>query len=71
MEIHTSGNIKNAQEIYLKILEAEPENAEANYLLGTTYHQTGDNTRAESLILKAIALLPDRFSCHLKPGCKL
>ena len=68
IEYHSAGNLQQAGDIYMKILAVEPENGDANNLLGVLYHQTGNSEKAVELILKAIKNFPERFSYYLNLG---
>ncbi len=57
-EIHKSGNLTKARDIYLKVLQKEPKNAEVWDLLGVLYCQIKDFLEAELCIKKAISLNP-------------
>ena len=53
-----SGRFRQAEAIYRQILRHEPNNANANQLLGLLAHQAGDNGAAVTSIGKAIAANP-------------
>ena len=52
------GRFRQAEAIYRQILRHEPNNANANQLLGLLAHQAGDNGAAVTSIGKAIAANP-------------
>ena len=53
---HQSGEIKQAELIYGKILELNPNHPDALHLLGLVRHQSGKHEAAVELIEKAIEL---------------
>ena len=55
---HQSGELTSARDLYLEILQDEPENAEVWDLLGVLYYQINDYMEAELCIKKAISLNP-------------
>lgn len=55
---HQSGELTSARDMYLEILQDEPENAEVWDLLGVLYYQINDYMEAELCIKKAISLTP-------------
>jgi protein O-GlcNAc transferase len=56
---HSAGQLREAEEIYLLVLQSSPNDVNALNLLGYLHHQCGDNATAINLILRAIALRPD------------
>jgi tetratricopeptide (TPR) repeat protein len=58
---HQAGRLADAERIYRRVLEADPENREALHLLGLIAHQTGNNELAVQLIGKAILRGPAPF----------
>lgn len=54
LENHQAGNLQQAEHIYKSVLKDDPENAEANHLLGVLAHQLGKHDVAAHLISKAI-----------------
>jgi tetratricopeptide (TPR) repeat protein len=68
LALHSAGKIQQAKDIYTQILASDPHNADAHYLLGTVYHQTGDNITAESMILKAVEMHPERLGYRINLG---
>ncbi len=57
---HNEGKLREAENIYRKILEKEPNNADALHLMGLIAHQEGKYEEAVRNISRAI---------ELKPGC--
>jgi predicted O-linked N-acetylglucosamine transferase (SPINDLY family) len=51
---HRAGRLELAEQLYRSILEADPEHADANHLLGVLAYQAGDLEAATKLIAKAI-----------------
>jgi len=58
IELHQSGNFRQAEVIYQRILRTEPHHPDALHLLGLVYQQQGQSKLAIPLIKKAIALNP-------------
>ena len=55
---HQAGRLPQAESIYRKILQAEPNHAEALHFLGVIAHQAGRDEIAVDLISKAINISP-------------
>ncbi|HEV3448124.1 MAG TPA: tetratricopeptide repeat protein, partial [Gemmataceae bacterium] len=53
---HQAGNLRQAEEIYRRVLQTNPHNANAWHLLGLAAHHAGRNQEAIELIRQAIAL---------------
>jgi tetratricopeptide (TPR) repeat protein len=64
IELHRSGQLGQASQLYQKILAREQENPEALHLFGVLNHQQGQNTRAIELIGRAVALRPNSHIYH-------
>ena len=58
LEHHLAGRLSQAEKLYLEILEANPTQADALYLLGVIAHQTGKKTSANDFLVKAIHASP-------------
>src|SRR5262245_60255739 len=56
---HQRGQLQAAEQIYRRILEVEPHNADACHLLGLLCTQTGDHHRAVDFISRALGQIPD------------
>lgn len=65
---HQNGEMSRAVELYQKILESDPENADAWNLMGVAAHQQGKNDLAVSLIKNAIGLKDDFADFHSNLG---
>lgn len=57
-EFHNNGKLTNARDLYLEILQDEPENAQVWDLLGVLYYQVKDYKQSETCIKKAIEINP-------------
>ena len=57
-EKHNSGQLTDARDMYLEVLQKEPENAQVWGYLGVLYYQIKDYMEAELCIKKAISLNP-------------
>jgi len=64
---HQAGQFTEARMWYEKVLDCEPENPDALYLLGGIYYQNDNPRSAAELITRAIQSAPDRdyFYTHL------
>jgi tetratricopeptide (TPR) repeat protein len=62
IEHHQAGKIQLAKSSYQQILIVEPENADANHLLGLIALQEGDNEIAAQCITKALQINPHQPS---------
>lgn len=71
LENHQVGRLEPAQSAYQQVLRMDPNNAEANFLLGTLAHQVGDNATAAKLLGIAIKINPDRAPYHNNLGLLL
>lgn len=56
---HQSGRLAEAENLYHRILEVDPDNADALHLLGIILRRRGDPAQAATLIEKALARCPD------------
>ena len=61
---HQSGALVEARALYTRILERDPEHADALHFLGLIAHQTGEQEEAAGLMQKAIARKPSVASYH-------
>jgi Flp pilus assembly protein TadD len=52
--LHQAGNLAEAARLYGEILEAEPNNFDALYLLGFVHFQRSDYSNAERLMGEAL-----------------
>ena len=64
VEHHQAGRLAEAEQIYRRILAADPRNADALYLLGVVAHQVGMHDGAIQLIEQAIRLNPSNPHFH-------
>lgn len=65
---HTAGRLKEAEEVYRKILEIDPEQPVALHLSGILAHQKGQPETAIELIGKAVSVKPDYAEAHNNLG---
>ncbi len=61
---HAAGQYRLAHELYAQVLAFDPNNVDAQHLLGVLAHQTGRSDEAVDMIQKAIALNPDVAVIH-------
>ena len=64
IEMHRSGQLGAASQLYQRVLAREQGNAEALHLLGVLHHQQGNQTRAIELIGRAVAIKPNSHIYH-------
>jgi predicted O-linked N-acetylglucosamine transferase (SPINDLY family) len=65
---HQAGRLDLAEEIYRRVLAADPEHADALHLLGAMAHQRGQHEVAVAAISRAIALRPSDAQFHNNLG---
>ncbi|MDX1382420.1 MAG: tetratricopeptide repeat protein [Thermoanaerobaculia bacterium] len=58
-DLYNSGDIAQAKEMFIKILEVDPTQAKAHYLLGMCYVNEGANAQAREHLQKFIDLAPN------------
>ena len=68
LEEHQAGQLDEAAEVYKKILDIDPDHADANHLLGLVARQTKNNKKAVRLISKAIKANPNDAAYHTNLG---
>lgn len=68
LQSHEKGRLKEAEEIYTRLLEHNPTHTEALHMLGVLKHQTSRFDEAQNLITKAIALQPGKAAYHYSLG---
>ncbi len=71
LQCHQSGNLQQAADLYQQILASDPENADANNLLGVIAHQAGNNQQAVQLITRAVNANPKLISAYNNLGVAL
>ena len=71
MQHHSAGRLPEAESIYQKILQTDPNQPVALHLLGSVAHQVGNNDLAVELITKALAIKPDFVEAHSNLGSAL
>lgn len=71
LRLHKNGDLDDAIRIYRKLIEDDPENADAWHLLGTAAYQRGDLPLARELIENAIRLRGDVGDFHNNLGLVL
>ncbi len=68
VQLHQAGALDRAAAIYQRVLQREPQSADALHLLGVVAYQRGDCDDAVRLIEQAIALLPGSAAFHNNLG---
>jgi predicted O-linked N-acetylglucosamine transferase (SPINDLY family) len=71
LAFHQQGQYEKAQEIYLKVLEVDPRNADALHLMGVIAHQRRNYLVAVEFIEMAIELKPKEALFYLSCGNSL
>lgn len=64
LELHQNGNLKDAESLYLTILQQHPGQPDVLNLLGVMANQTGQPEVAIDLIRHAVAQLPNEADFH-------
>ncbi len=64
IEMHRSGQLGAASQLYQRVLAREQGNSEALHLLGVLHHQQGNHARAIELIGRAVAIKPNSHIYH-------
>lgn len=65
---HQAGHIKEAHQAYMRVLEQEPENPSALYLIGTLCLQTGNLDAAAEALAKSAKFDDDNLDCRCNLG---
>jgi tetratricopeptide (TPR) repeat protein len=65
IQLHQSGKIAEAETIYRRILDTEPQNPAALHMLGVAIGQRGDRQQATQFIARAIAAQPTVPEFHI------
>jgi tetratricopeptide (TPR) repeat protein len=65
---HRSGHLEEAEKVYLRVLDIEPDHADGLHLAGMVAYQTGRLEIAAGLITKAITIHPGAASFHSNLG---
>lgn len=68
---HAAGRLPEAEGIYQRILQADPNQPVALHLLGVVAHQMGKHDIAVDLISKALAFKPEYAEAHNSLGITL
>jgi tetratricopeptide (TPR) repeat protein/SAM-dependent methyltransferase len=68
MEHHQAGRLPQAEAIYRRILQVDPDHPDALHFLGLIARQVGNAEAAIELIGKALALKPDYAEAHNNLG---
>lgn len=67
-QIHQSGQIAKAGDLYLEVLKLDPRNADALHLLGLVARNAGNNESACQLMQKAVTIQPAFPDAHYNLG---
>lgn len=60
-ELHTKGDLENAEKKYLEVIEKEPENSDAYNMLGVLYYQSKMFNEAIDNIIKALKIKENAY----------
>jgi protein O-GlcNAc transferase len=66
--LHRAGKLREAEELYLKILATQPNHVEALHGLGILFHNAGRTREAAALYRRVIDLKPDFAEAHVNLG---
>ena len=65
---HTENNIKEAKNLYLKVIEIDPNHEDAHNNLGIIFSNSGDLEKAKSCYEKALIINPKNFNAYNNIG---
>jgi tetratricopeptide (TPR) repeat protein len=68
MKLHQDGQLQEAAAIYRRVLQINPDHADANHLLGVLVSRLGSPLEAVDLISKAIGIAPKQPIYHNNLG---
>ncbi len=71
LELHTAGQLPQAERLYRQILKDAPSHPEALHYLGVIGLQVGRNEDAVSLISKVVGLQPANYNAMVNLGSGL
>lgn len=60
---HTAGNLQEAEQIYLQVLEQKPDHPDATHFMGVLAYNAGNNDAAVAYLKKAIKMMPSNAGC--------
>lgn len=60
---HTAGNLQKAEQMYLQILDQEPDHPDATHFMGVLAYNAGNNDAAVAYLKKAIEMMPSNAGC--------
>ena len=71
LRAHQAGNLEQAEAGYRKVLERNPDHADANHFLGVIAFQVDMAEQSLDLIAKAIGISPEKAIYHCNLGNSL
>lgn len=68
LDLHLAGRLGEAQDLYTRILDADPDQPDALHFLGVLAGQVGQGEAGLPLIVRALALRPEAADIHANRG---
>jgi predicted TPR repeat methyltransferase len=68
ISLQKNEQLAEAREVYRRVLDVDPDHADALHYAGVLAHQQGRNEEAVALIERSLALVPDRADCYSNLG---
>ena len=68
MQMHQQGSLKEAEALYSRVLDVEPEHPDLLHFFGILKHQTGQTEDGIRMMRKAVELVPDYADAHNNLG---
>nr|WP_320190965.1 tetratricopeptide repeat-containing glycosyltransferase family protein [uncultured Desulfobacter sp.] len=65
---HTAGDLQKAEQLYLQVLDREPDHPDAIHFMGVLAYNAGNNDAAIAYLKKAIELMPSNAGCFNNMG---
>ena len=68
VDFHQKGDLKEAEDLYRRVISVAPNHTTALHLLGVISHQTGHNQEAVDLIRRALLINPEYAEAYANLG---
>jgi tetratricopeptide (TPR) repeat protein len=65
---HTAGNLQQAEQIYLQVLDQKPDHPDATHFMGVLAYNAGNYDGAVAYLKKAIEMMPSNAGCFNNMG---